>query len=535
MAGASRPVAAVADRGDSIYRDLCESMTSGVVLIDGEGVIETFNAAAAEILGLDPENVLGRTFAEVFVANAAFEELNEAVLAAVYDGIVGHQRMVSVAVEGRPVPLAVATSYLDGTTAGTHGRRAVVAVFTDISELEASKARESELATDLAARHEELRTAYRDLEARNRKLDTLLRKVQVVRVGASVGIIALTVAIGAYVWTGSDASGAVAGDASDPDRERRLVSVEPRKISSTITVPGVIRPRGEVAVNSPIGGQVGTVHVQRGQSVEKGQPLLDLDVTQVQIEGRRVQATYLKAKAKVDEFADWAASPDVSRSRRAVAKARIALEAANTRLEETSFLVGRGLVPSASEDAAERELQTRRLDLETAEQDLNAVLARGRESHQVARLELENASAELEAIDWALKNATVVAPFAGVVVSMREASSPQGAALSAGASIRAGEHLMTIGDMDGVTVTGRVDEVEVGRIHPGHRVRVTGPAFGDIALVGSVSHVSSQALAGRMQHELPSFEVAAVVDRLGEPGARGGATRHVGRNANRRA
>ncbi len=502
--------------GDSIYRDVCESMTSGVVLIDGNGLIETLNRAASAILDLDREAVIGRTFAEVFVANAAFDELNEAVLAAIYDGVVGHQRMVNISVSGQVVPLAVATSYLRETTGSQRHGGAVVAVFSDVSEVQQLRARETELALDLEAKHRELGSAYRDLEQRNRELDTLLRRVQVVRIAASAGVVALMVGIGAYVWSGSSASVADTPrqDAPSSDRDLRLVTVEPGRIRSTITVPGEIRPRGEVAVTSPISGQVGSVHVKRGQSVRQGQPLLDLDVTQVQIQGRRAQAAFLKAKAQVEELANWATGVEVSRARRAVTKVQIALEAANTKLEETAFLVERGLVPSASKDAAEREQRTRRLDLETAEQDLNAVLSKGGESHAVAGLELQNTEAELERIDWALKNATIVAPVAGVVVSLQQESTLRASTLSAGASIQPGEHLLTIGDMEGVTVTGRVDEVEVGRVRPGHAVRVTGPAFRDIALQGTVVHVSSQASTSRAQHALPSFEITAAVDTL---------------------
>lgn len=38
---------------ESFYRDLCESMSSGVVVIDGDGSIETFNSAAAQIIDLE--------------------------------------------------------------------------------------------------------------------------------------------------------------------------------------------------------------------------------------------------------------------------------------------------------------------------------------------------------------------------------------------------------------------------------------------------------------------------------------------------
>lgn len=506
--------------GDSVYRDICESMTSGVVVIGGDGVIRTFNQTASTILDLERDAVVGRNFAEVFLANAAFDELNEAMLAAIYDGVVGHQRVVNVTIGGNAVPLAVATSYLRGTAGGQGSGRTVVAVFSDVSEVQELKARESELALDLESKHEELRSAYRDLEQRNSDLDTLLRRVQVVRAAAAVFVAALIFVLGAYVWSGpgSEVSGEAQrrDGAGAPGAELRLATVERQAVSSMITMPGEIRPRGEVAVTSPISGQVGTLHVKRGQRVREGQLLLDLDVTQVEIQGRKARAAFLTAKAKVEELNNWSNSLEVSRARRAVTKARIALEAANTKVEETAFLVERGLVPSANKDSAERELRTRSLDLETAEQDLEAVLAKGSETETVAGLELENAEAELARVDWALRNATITAPIAGVVVSLQQESAARGRTLSAGASIQAGQHLLTIGDMAGLTVTGRVDEIDVGRVRPGDKVRVTGPAFEDIELEGVVAHVSSQASSGRIQQGVPRFEVTALVDALDE-------------------
>lgn len=186
---------------DSLYRAVCDSMISGVMLVDARGRIETFNSAASRILGLDRKAVLRGSFAEVFVANEAFEEFNEALLAAMYDGDVGHQRVANVSVGGATVPLALATTYLRDPAGGEHARRGVVAVFSDVSELERLRATEIRLAGDLRVKHTELRTAYRNLEERNRELATLLRRGRVVRIVGSAGVVALIGGIGAFLWS----------------------------------------------------------------------------------------------------------------------------------------------------------------------------------------------------------------------------------------------------------------------------------------------------------------------------------------------
>ncbi len=515
-AGSSAREPGATARRDSVFRMICESMAYGVMLIDGQGRIETFNPAASEILGLEREAVVGRSFAETFVARGEFEELNEAVLAAIYEGAVGRQQAVNVSVGGGTRPLAVETSYLQGAENREGSERALVAVFADISELERLRAKELALATDLRSKHEELRAAYLSLEGRNLELGTLLQKVRAVRLVASACAVVLVLGIGAYLWNESPATwfGAKETNAGGADAGVRLFAVEPKRIVSTITVASEIGPRREVAVTGPIEGQVGTVHVTLGESVAVGQPLLSVDVSEVEIQRRKAQAVFLKAKAAVERLANWQNSVDASKARRAVTKARIALEGANTKLQETAFLVEQGLAPAAREKAAERERRARRLDLESAEQDLGAVLDKGRENREVSRLELANAKGDLERIGRILQNATVTAPVAGVVLRLGEGFGRNNDGLSPGTPIEPGQHLVTIADMDGVTTSGRVDEVEVRRIRRGHAVRIAGPAFPGITLAGKVTHVSSRAFRPRGQQGLPTFEIAAVVDRL---------------------
>ena len=506
--------------GEPIYGRILDSMTCGVMLIDAHGVISVFNPLAADLLGLDRRAVAGRSFAEVFLGDEAFEELNEMVLTAMYDGSVGHQGVANVSVRGRAVPLSVATSHLyDASSAGERTRLGVVAVFSDISEIERLRVKEVELARDLASKHEELRGAYLSLEDRNRELGAVLRRMRTVRTVAAACVIVLVAGIGAWLWNESPADWFEIREAhsTEPVDALRFVTVQPTRIASSITVATEIKPRREVAVTSPIRGTVGTVHVQHGETVAAGQPLLDLDVTEERIKQRQAQVAWLKAKAQVEELADWGNSIDASRAKRALTKARIALEDGKTRLAQTRLLVEQGLEPAAKKIAEERRLTTRRLDLEAAEQDLDAVLAKGRNSHEVAELELANARAELEKIDRILRSSSVVAPVAGVVLHRPLSPTGQGGSpLSAGTAVEQGQHLLTVGDVEGITATGRVDEVDVRRIRPGQGVRIAGPAFPGISLDGRIVHVSSQARRPAFGQGLPSFEVSAVVEKLSE-------------------
>ena len=499
-----------------IYREVLESMTCGVMLIDNEGVVETVNTCGADILGIDRDALVGQRFADALVANEDLDELTDIVLGAVYERAVGEERIANVIVEQRPVPLGVATSYLyDAAGEGPRRARGVVAVFTDISELERLRETEHTLGKHIEAKHKEIRDTNIRLETRNRELATLLRRVQTVRIAASVFVIAAIAGIGAWLWTGpeTDWLGAPAPPVSEQERQLRFITVEPTRIASTLTIPSTIRALREVVVISPSEGQIGAVHVQGGQRVGAGQALLDLDLTEARIRRRKAQAAHLKAQAQMTELENWSTSVDASKARRSVAKARMALEAGTNRLAETRFLVDQGLIPAIRGEAATREQHSRRLDLESAEQDLAAVLAKGRDRHAVTALELANTGAELEAVETIIANATIVSPIAGVILNTRASPGRANQTLAPGTTLEPGQPLLTIGDIEGVTATGRVGEVDVRQIRRGHRVRIAGPAFAGTTLEGEVQHVSSQATR-RAGATLPTFEVTAVVETL---------------------
>ena len=506
----------------SVYARILDSMASGVMLIDGQGTVTTFNEAAALLLGLDRTAVLRRPFAEVFMAEEAYDDFNQAVLSAVYEDSIGDQQVVTVVVRGRPTLLSISTSYLRDDSGDTATRLGVVAVFSDISEIEQLRAREIELARNLEAKHAELSAAFLNLESRNRELAALLRKIRSARLVAAAFAVVLAATIGGWLWFQpfthvagtSEAATPVPGDAS---RSFEVVEVKPVGVTSTLTVAAEIAPRRKVPVRAPVSGAVGAVHVQPGSAVEAGEPLLELDVSQVRIKRRAAEIAHLKARSEVDALRSWESGVEVSRARRALTKARLAFEAAQTRAAEVAFLVEQGLAPSLRLAAAERERHTHELDMEAARQDLDAVLARGREGREVARLELANAVDALAKIDEVLHHSAVTAPVAGVVLPGRRGPGATPFP-TAGAAVEAGASLLTLGDMEGLTAVGWVDEVDVPGVRPGLGVRIAGPAFPGLELAGRIVHVSSQAsrAGGRA---LPSFSLVAAVDGL-EPDAR---------------
>ncbi len=112
---------------------ILESMDNGVIALDFEGKIITFNAAASRILGIPAEEALERYYPEVFFEYDGNDEFND-VLINVIDTRQTHFYCETMFVrkDGRTVPLAINSSLLKDERGQEYG---VVSVFSDLTEI----------------------------------------------------------------------------------------------------------------------------------------------------------------------------------------------------------------------------------------------------------------------------------------------------------------------------------------------------------------------------------------------------------------
>ena len=511
------------DRESLIYESILDNMNAGVITVDADGRISAFNPAASEMLGLEREEVLGRSFADVFLTIEHLDEFNQGILDAIYDEKVGVDRVVRVDSGDSERLLWLATSYLQVVQEGETHKLGIVGIFSDVTEVRKLREAELQLTESVRAQNRELQDAYVKIEDRNQALAGMVKRVRI----AAVGIIGLFLAVGLYA-IGPDFLSALPGlsdkkvtgaIASSPDRSERLLSVtaRPKRMMSSVSLSGNLVPHREINVISPIAGTVAALHFRYGERVEKGQMLLRLDATEVQREIREATAARIKALKRFNELKDWANSVDVARARQSVVRSRLALEDRKTRLDQSKFLLEKGLISALEHESAQQGYRDQKLSLEGAEFDLRNMLAKaGSDEKRVARLELENAVDRLRVLEEKLKQAVIHAPISGVVLRSQPGSGggSSATALAEGRSVSPGEQLLTIGDLDNFSVTGTVDEVDVVRIRLGQGVRIVGDAFHGLELRGAVAHISSEASRVRRRNAPPKFEVMVAIDDL---------------------
>ena len=488
-----------ARRQSLVYENILENLLDGVMSVGLDGHVLTFNSAAARMLGRPRDEVVGHTLMEAFFAVDGFDDFNQAILDAVTERDRTERQVVEVTVGGELRSFSMTTSYLTSPDAGEPV--GVIAVFSDITEVQALQQAERLMARALEEQNAELKESYRSAEEHRERLDTVLKRVQVARGIATVLVIGLFLGAGLWSWGGFDPSaifdtGASPAQAGEGEAgPLRTVVLEPGEFASPTLLVGRLVPSREVPVTSAADGHVGDIRFAYGRRVSQGETLLRLDMDETRLERLDAWAQYEDAKKTLEDLDNWESGAEVASAQRAFTKARIAMEGEAAALKRSEFLAKEGLIPASQHEDARRRFRNQQLDFEAARHDLDAIRAKsGGKARQVAEVKLQRAQNKLRAIEASLDRDTIKAPISGVV------SVPPGAEetrLAVGRSVAKGDTLLVISDVDRMAVVAPVDEVEVVSIRPGQPVTVRGDAFPGLEMRGTVSHVSPEPSASK--------------------------------------
>lgn len=240
-------------------------------------------------------------------------------------------------------------------------------------------------------------------------------------------------------------------------------------ITQLVQAAGVLQPRVKVDVGAQVSGQVKTLHVQLGQQVRKGDLLVSLD-------------------------------PELARSDVAQAEAALAQQAALIEVRQADLKLAK--------NEAERQRRllkgeaTAPIDAERAEAELNKLEAdlRG----QTATL--KRLQAELGQRQVRLGYTAITAPMDGTVVSLPV---QEGQTVIA---VQITPVMVTLANMDEITVRARVPEADIAQIKVGQQARfvtLAGEAQrheGKVRVIQPVPERAGNAVFYNVLFEVPNKE-----------------------------
>lgn len=235
----------------------------------------------------------------------------------------------------------------------------------------------------------------------------------------------------------------------------------------------------------PLPGRLAAVEVEEGDRVEAGRPLAALEVAG--LEARRAASA-----AGADAAAARLAELRRGFRPREIAQGEAALAAARQRLEEARRDHARAVALHAGDAIPRRELDRAETALAAAEADHRraaeqvGILREGPRAEQLAaqRAVLEQAEAGTRQAEAALDDATIRAPFAGVVTVRHR---------DPGETVGPGAPVVTVMDPDRRWVRIYVREDAIGRVRTGQRATIHSDSWPDRAFEGEVVFIAREA------------------------------------------
>ena len=360
---------------DIVFRNILESMSDGVMTIGLDGTVMTFNAAAEKILGLESQAVLGHSFAEVFLAQEGNDQFNQTILNAVYDADTIQNKIVPWYSGETVLTLEVTTSFLSAEEDGEKKNIAVIVVFSDKTEVERLRLSEQSLSQEVMEQHKQLQGAYLEMEEANASLKAALKKVQIIRVAATVLVIVLFLGIGFVTWkrTGTVALMGGQGIPAKGGAQERLYAVTPQALKDSITVTGVLKPIQIVNITSPFSGMVRERDFAYGQEVAKGQVLLRIDKAETEVKYREAKTAYIEASEKLKELENWNNSNEMAKAQQNVTRSKLTLDGHQKTFQETERLFKKEIVPATEYASAKQQFTTAQMDSDTAVREAQLV------------------------------------------------------------------------------------------------------------------------------------------------------------------
>jgi HlyD family secretion protein len=271
----------------------------------------------------------------------------------------------------------------------------------------------------------------------------------------------------------------------------KLAKVERIDLARSVVATGKVQPVTQVEVKSKASGIILKLPVNVGDFVHKGDVICELDqndlipaLHQQEAALHVAQATLKSAQADYERYKVDSAGPDVPFLKRDA--------------ERGAKMFSEGLIAQNARDDAEKNYQMAVQKQESAKANLSSAAA----AITKAEAALEQQQATVSIAEENLRNATIVAPIDGVVLSRdSEVGDAVSSILVLGSSATL---IMTVGDLNEVYIKGKVDESDIGKVYLGQPARITVESFKDQKFQGRVTKISPM---GAEKDNVTTFEV----------------------------
>jgi HlyD family secretion protein len=237
-------------------------------------------------------------------------------------------------------------------------------------------------------------------------------------------------------------------------------------ISSLVSTNGKVEPVESGFARAERSGAVKRILVQRGQRIEIGQPLVELDASDAQAELQTAKARQAAIRAELEVLTQGGRAADRTGIDTAIDKARLELKIEQDAYARAGRLRDKQAGTEAEVRAAKESVDRTQAQIQALTQQRSALVTPTDHSGAEARLDEAKTAAQLA--EARIHMSVVEAPISGIVYQFD---------LKPGAYLNAGDLVASIGRLDHVHVKVYVDEPDLGRVMKGMPVTITWDAL----------------------------------------------------------
>ena len=231
----------------------------------------------------------------------------------------------------------------------------------------------------------------------------------------------------------------------------------------SVVASGRIMTPQRVAVGAVITGRVERIPVQEGQSVRRGDVLIELDDRDERAAVAQARAAVAQAEAKVRQLRELG----LPAAEQGLVQAQANLTQARRQYDRAADLKTRGFVSQAALEDAQRNLDVAESQLRAAGLQVQSNSAAGSE-FAVAQTGLAQARASLGVAQAKLDDTVIRAPVDGILIAR---------AVESGNVVQPGKELMALAPAGETQVVVQIDEKNLAQMRVGQKALGSADAF----------------------------------------------------------
>jgi RND family efflux transporter MFP subunit len=316
---------------------------------------------------------------------------------------------------------------------------------------------------------------------------------RVKRYSVRLTLLALLVLLGVLVLYRIKDQQARAVTRARPDVVVGTVLPERRDMEIRLAFTADILPAQQAAIFSKVSGYIRRIHADRGDFVNAGQLLAEIDDLELRAVVDQARAALQTGEAgfEVARSTLEGNRANLENQQANLAKARAVADNDARQAERMKKLFERGLVAATDFENARTTAESSRAGVQAADAQLRVAevqIATAQSQVRLAQAQIQSYRAALQLAETNLANTRLLAPFSGYVSQRNLDPGAAVSAQSAGTNT-ASVGILTLQDIQTVKVQMEVPERNIARVKVGSQVRLTVDPYQGETFAGSVARV----------------------------------------------